>query len=87
MGGYKLLQHQSAEELREHQDWEKEVGLGGNPLLAIAGKTATGYDHVYVRMVGHGRTPGVQHRGDADAGAKVFFIGGNRQHGLGGGLE
>ena len=33
-------------------------------------------------MVGHGRTPGVQHGGDADAGAQVPGIGGDRQHGL-----
>ena len=38
-------------------------------------------------MVGHGRTPGVQNGGDADAGAEVLGIGRDREHGLGGGLE
>src|SRR5215469_3923755 len=38
-------------------------------------------------MVGHGGAPGVEHRGEADAGAKMLGIGRDREHGLGGGLE
>ena len=37
--------------------------------------------------MGHRRAPGVQHGGDADAGAEMLGIGRDRQHGLGGGLE
>src|SRR6202165_1230869 len=37
--------------------------------------------------MGHGRAPAVQHRGDADAGAEVPGVGGDRGQGLGGGLE
>ena len=38
-------------------------------------------------MMGHGRAPGVQHGGDADAGAEMLGIGCDRQHGLGRGFE
>jgi hypothetical protein len=37
--------------------------------------------------MGHGRAPGVQHGGDADAGAQVLGIGRDQEHGLGRGLE
>jgi hypothetical protein len=36
-----------------------------------------------MRVVRHGRTPRVQHRGDADARAEMFGIGRDRQHGFG----
>ena len=38
-------------------------------------------------MVGHRRAPGVQHGGDADAGAEMLGIGRDGEHGLGRGLE
>ena len=37
--------------------------------------------------MGHGRAPGVQHSGDADAGTQVLWIGGDGQHRLGRCLE
>jgi hypothetical protein len=40
-----------------------------------------------VRVVGHRRAPGVEHRGGADAGAEVPGIGGDREQCLGGGAE
>jgi len=40
-----------------------------------------------VRVLGHRRAPGVQHRGESDASAEMFGIGRDREHGLGGGLE
>ncbi len=66
VGGSELLQHQTPEQLGEHQHGEEEAGPGGDPAFAIWGETATGHDHVHVRVVGHGRAPGVQHRGDGD---------------------
>ena len=54
---------------------------------AIERDAAARHDHVHVRMMGHRRAPGVQHGGDADAGAEVLGIGGDGEHGLGGGLE
>jgi hypothetical protein len=37
--------------------------------------------------VRHRRAPGVQDRGDGDAGAQVLGVGGDGEHGLGGSLE
>ncbi len=38
-------------------------------------------------MMGHRRTPGVQEQAHPEAGPRVFWISGNREQGLGGGLE
>ena len=40
-----------------------------------------------MRMMGHGRAPGVEHGGDADPGAEMLGIGGDRERGLGRRLE
>ena len=85
--GGELLQHQAPEQLGEHQHRQEEVGPGGDPALAIRRETAAGHDHVHVRMMRHGRAPGVQHRGDGDPGAQMLRVGGDREHGLGRGLE
>jgi hypothetical protein len=42
---------------------------------------------VDMRVVGHGRAPGMEHGGDADAGTKMLWIGGDGHHRLGGGAE
>ena len=47
------------------------------------GDAAARHDHVDVRMVDQRRAPGVEHGGDADAGAQVLGIGRDREHGLG----
>ena len=57
----------------------KKLGL----VVPIRRQTAARHDHVHMRMMRHGRAPGVQHRGDGDPGAQVLGVGGNRQHGLG----
>ena len=44
---------------------------------------AARHDHVHVRMMGHRRAPGVEHGGDADAGAEMLGIGGDGQQRLG----
>jgi len=51
VGGGKLLQHQSAEEFREHPYRKKEPRFGDNPVLAIDRETAAGHDHVHVGMM------------------------------------
>ncbi len=43
---------------------------------------AARHDHVDVRMMGHRRAPGVEHGGDADAGAEMLRVGGDGQHRL-----
>jgi Putative transposase len=49
-------------------------------LAMIAGDAAARHDHVDMRVMGHGRAPGVEHGGDADAPAQVLGIGRDRQH-------
>ena len=38
-------------------------------------------------MMRHGRAPGVEHGGDADAGAEMLWVGGDGDQGLGRDLE
>jgi len=38
-------------------------------------------------VLGHGRTPGVQHGGDTDTRPQALGVGRDREHGLGGSLE
>jgi hypothetical protein len=52
----------------------------------FARHSTTGDDHVDVGMVGHLRAPSMQDGGDADCGPEMLGVGGNGQHGLGGGL-
>src|SRR5450432_525443 len=40
-----------------------------------------------MRMMGERRTPGMENRSDADAGAEVLWVSGDRGQGLGRGLE
>ncbi len=44
-------------------------------------------DHVDVRMMRHGRPPGVEHGGEADPCAEMLGIGRDGEHGLRRGLE
>ena len=83
VGGEELRKHQPLEQLGEHGHGEQEAGLARQPSLAIQGDAATRHDHVDMRVMGHGRAPGVEHGGDADAGAQVLGIRRDRQHGLG----
>src|ERR1700737_2052947 len=57
------------------------------PSQAVCRNNATGHDAVEVRMMVEVLAPGVQHGRDADLGAEVLRIGGDRQEALGGGLE
>jgi hypothetical protein len=42
---------------------------------------------MHVRVMGERRAPGVEHGGEADAGAEVLGVGGNGDERLGRGLE
>ena len=64
VGGAKFLQEQSSEQMRENLHGEEEPWATRQPSLAIQCDAAARHDHVDMRMVGHGRAPGVQHGGD-----------------------
>jgi hypothetical protein len=81
------LQEEPAEQAREHAHGEKERRPTSDPALAVVGQTAARHDHVQVRMVRHRRAPAVEHGGDADPGAEMLGIGGDRKRGLGRRLE
>ena len=87
MGGDQLLQEQPAEQAREHAHRQEEAGPARHPALAVERDAAARHDHVDVRVMGQRRAPGMEHRGDADAGAEVLGVGGDRDQGLGRGLE
>src|SRR6266851_5056025 len=83
--GVKLVQpreKKAAEQLRKDPNREQESGARGDPPLAIERDAAARYDHVNVRMMRHRRAPGVKDGGDADAGAEMTPVGGDREHGL-----
>ena len=48
-----LAQEPSSEQLAEHTNRQQESGAGRDPTLAIERETATGNDHVDVRVVHH----------------------------------
>lgn len=79
-------QEQTAEQRAEHSYRQQEGWSRWDPP-PIRCDAATGHDHVDVRMVGHGRAPGVEHGGGADAGAQVLWVSGDGQHGPGRRLE
>jgi hypothetical protein len=59
---------------------QQQAGLARQPSLAILGDAAARHDHVDMGVMGHGRAPGVERGGDADAGVQVLAIGRDRQH-------
>ena len=87
VSGEQHLDDEPAEQTREHAHGQEEAGTACDPAFAIVGETASGHDHVHVRMVCHGAAPGVQHRRDADPGAEPLLVGRDRECGLGGSLE
>ena len=66
----------------------RQVSIHSLSSSHLAGRDpAAGHDHVHVGVVCHGRSPAMEHRGDADLGAQVLGIGRDGEHGLGAGLE
>ena len=87
VGCDQLLQEQSAEQAREHAHRQEEAGPARHPALAVERDAAARHDHVDMRMMGERRTPGMENRGDADAGAEVPWVSCDRGQGLGRCLE
>jgi len=87
MGCSEPLQEQSPEQFGENPHRQEEAGPAVDPSGSVRRDPAAGDDHMYMRMVRHGTSSGVQHRGDGDLCAKVLRVGGNREHRLGGRFE
>ena len=87
VGVHELSKEQAPEQPREHAHRQEEPRPAGDPAFTIERQAAAGDDAVHMGVMGHGRAPGVQHQGRADAGTQMFWIGGDRAQGLGGGLE
>jgi hypothetical protein len=81
------VEEQPPEEPRQHPHGQEEAGPAGDPARAVWRQAAAGHDDVDVRMMGECRAPCMEHRGEADAGAEMFGIGGNGGERLAGGLE
>ena len=85
--GMQLLQvveEQPPEQLCEHANRQQEPSARRDPALSVERDTAAGHDHVDVRVVRHGRAPGVEDGGDTDARTEMTRVGGDGEHGLGG---
>ncbi len=62
-----LIEEHAAESAREYFDGQEEVRARGDPVFAIEGEPAARNDAMKVRMMGHGRTPSVEHGGETEA--------------------
>ena len=82
ISGGEFLQEQSSEQARQHAYREQKVRAARDPAVAVERESAARHDHVDVGMVGKRRTPSMEHGENADAGAEVLGIGGDRQHRL-----
>ena len=77
------FEEEPAEQAREHANRQKEVGPAPPASFAVERQAAAGHDHVQMRMVCHGRAPGMEHGDDADPGAQMLGIGGDSERGVG----
>jgi hypothetical protein len=82
VGDDKTLAHEAAKQSREHLNAEEVTWPARYPALTVGREAATRYDTMNVGMMDERRAPSVQHHGDADLGAQMLGIGGNREQGL-----
>ena len=81
------LEEEPAEQPREHAHGQEEAGPARDPAYAVRAEASAGRDDVGMGMVGHRRSPYVQHRGEADPGAEMPGIDGDGGECLGCGPE
>ena len=82
-----LVEEQPPEQLCQHTNRQQELGARRDPAFSVERDTATGHDHVDVRVMCHGRAPAVEDGGDTDARTEMPGIRGDGEHGLGCHLE
>ncbi len=82
------LEKQSSEQPREHSHWQEEAGAARHPALPVLREAAARHHAVQVRMMDQILLPGVQQgRDEANVGAQMSGISGDRLQRLGGGLK
>ena len=86
-GGLQAFEEQATEQPGERLDGQKEARARLDPSGAVDGKSAAGDDAMDVRVVRQRLPPSVQDGQAADPRSEPAVIGGQRGHGLNGGLE
>ena len=84
---HEAFEEQASEQAREHADGQEESGRHRTQCPPIGGDAAARHDAMDMRMVIEVLAPGVQHGREADLGAQVLGVAGDRRERLGGGLE
>ena len=67
-----LFEEAASEQSREDSDREEEPWLTGHPPVRIGREATAGHDAMHMRMMGQGRSPGVQHERRADPDAQPY---------------
>ena len=81
------FEEQATEQPRQDLHRQEEPRAAADPPGAIQRQPAAWHDDMDMRVMGHRRSPCVQHRCHADPGAKMLRIGGDGQQRLGRCLE
>src|SRR5579862_3109923 len=84
---HETFEEQTPEQARQHSDWQEEAWTASHPAHAVGGDTSARHNAVDVRVVIEALSPGVQDRGEADVGAEMLGIGGDRRERLSRRLE
>ena len=84
---HETFEEQTPEQAREHPNRQEEVWTASHPAHAVGGDTSARYNAVDVRVVIEALSPGMQDSGEADIGAEVLWIGGDRRERLSRGRE
>ena len=84
---HETFEEQTPEQARQHSDWQEEAWTASHPAHAVGGDTSARHNAMDVRVVIEALSPGVQDRGEADVGAEVLGIGGDRRERLSRRLE
>src|SRR5712691_4754566 len=80
-------QEEPPEQAGEHPHGQQEARSARHPARVVMRYPAGWDDDVEMRMMGHRRAPGVEHGGEADAGAEMLWISADREQRLGRGAE
>src|SRR5499427_6827822 len=83
MGVGERGQEEPPEQTGQYAHWQEEAGLAAHPARPVEGYPTGRHNHMEVRVMGHHRAPGMEHRGGADARAEMLGVGSDRDQRLG----